>query len=302
MRFIFLDLDDTILDFHRAERQALSQTLRHFHVDPTDAVLDRYHVLNRRQWELLEEGKLTRPQVLVRRFQLLFDELGIRAAPQEVCQLYEEQLAQGHFFVPGAQELLEALHTRYELYLATNGTPEVQNSRIESAGIARYFQNIFISEQMGAYKPSPAFFHACFAAIPDFDAAEAMMVVSEMGEQWSPQTAPAMQAETQTTPCGSVSGKTSSTMGMSMPKVPQLVPVEKAMKQPMRNTMAGSRALKLSAEARSVVSTKAVAPSESVMALRLQAKVRMSMAGTMALKPSGMHSIICLKLMARRSP
>ena len=173
MRFIFLDLDDTILDFHRAERQALSQTLRHFHVD---AVLDRYHVLNRRQWELLEEGKLTRPQVLVRRFQLLFDELGIRAAPQEVCQLYEEQLAQGHFFVPGAQELLEALHTRYELYLATNGTPEVQNSRIESAGIARYFQNIFISEQMGAYKPSPAFFHACFAAIPDFDAAEAMMV------------------------------------------------------------------------------------------------------------------------------
>ena len=127
MRFIFLDLDDTILDFHRAERQALSQTLRHFHVDPTDAVLDRYHVLNRRQWELLEEGKLTRPQVLVRRFQLLFDELGIRAAPQEVCQLYEEQLAQGHFFVPGAQELLEALHTRYELYLATNGTPEVQN-------------------------------------------------------------------------------------------------------------------------------------------------------------------------------
>ena len=156
LRFIFLDLDDTILDFHRAERQALSQTLRHFHVDPTDAVLE--------------------PQVLVRRFQLLFDELGSRAAPQEVCQLYEEQLAQGHFFVPGAQELLEALHTRYELYLATNGTPEVQNSRIESAGIARYFQNIFISEQMGAYKPSPAFFHACFAAIPDFDAAEAMMV------------------------------------------------------------------------------------------------------------------------------
>ena len=29
---------------------------------------------------------------------------------------------------------------------------------------------------MGAYKPSPAVFHACFAAIPDFDAAEAMMV------------------------------------------------------------------------------------------------------------------------------
>lgn len=154
MRFIFLDLDDTILDFHRAERQALSQTLRHFHVDPTDAVLDRYHVLNRRQWELLEEGKLTRPQVLVRRFQLLFDELGIRAAPQEVCQLYEEQLAQGHFFVPGAQELLEALHTRYELYLATNGTPEVQNSRIESAGIAAISKTSSSPNRWGPISPA----------------------------------------------------------------------------------------------------------------------------------------------------
>ena len=176
VKSIFLDLDDTILDFQKAEKRAISETLRSFGIEPTAAVVERYHQLNRQQWELLEEGKLTRPQVLVRRFQLLFDELGIRAAPQEVCQLYEEQLAQGHFFVPGAQELLEALHTRYELYLATNGTPEVQNSRIESAGISRYFQNIFISEQMGAYKPSPACFHACFAAIPDFDAAEAMMV------------------------------------------------------------------------------------------------------------------------------
>ena len=52
MRFIFLDLDDTILDFHQAERQALSRTLGHFRVDPTPAVLDRYHERNRRQWEL----------------------------------------------------------------------------------------------------------------------------------------------------------------------------------------------------------------------------------------------------------
>ena len=95
MRAIFLDLDDTILDFHRAERQALSRTLEHFRVAPAPAVLDRYHELNRRQWELLEEGKLTRPQVLVRRFQLLFDELGVRADPEAVCQRYEEQLAQG---------------------------------------------------------------------------------------------------------------------------------------------------------------------------------------------------------------
>ena len=176
MRFVFLDLDDTILDFRRAERQALSRTLERFQMDPVPAVLDRYHALNRQQWELLEEGKLTRPQVLVRRFQLLFAELGIAADPEEVCQCYEEQLAMGHFFMPGARELLETLSPRYALYLATNGTPEVQSSRIGSAGIARYFKGIFISEQLGADKPSRAFFQACFEAIPGFDPAEALMV------------------------------------------------------------------------------------------------------------------------------
>ena len=60
-----------------------------------------------------------------------------------------------------------------------------------------------------------------------------------MGEQWSPQTAPAMQAEMHTTDKGLSMGNTLCTMGMSIPKVPQLVPVAKASRQPMRNTIAG---------------------------------------------------------------
>ena len=176
MRFIFLDLDDTILDFHRAERQALSRTLEHFHVDPAPAVLDRYHTLNRQQWELLEEGKLTRDQVLTRRFDLLFAELGRSCSSVEVRDVYEGFLSQGHFFIPGAPELLETLAPRYDLYLASNGTATVQAGRLESAGISRYFKGIFISETMGANKPSPAYFQACFDAIPGFDPAAALVV------------------------------------------------------------------------------------------------------------------------------
>ena len=176
VKTIFLDLDDTILDFQAAERQAISRTLGMFSIDPTSAVVARYHELNRQQWELLEEGKLTRPQVLTRRFDLLFDELGVNCSSQEAQAVYEKQLAQGHFFMPGAPELLEALAPRYDLYLATNGTPLVQAGRIESAGIARYFKEIFVSEAMGANKPDPAFYRACFAAIPDFDPAAALAV------------------------------------------------------------------------------------------------------------------------------
>ena len=176
IKTIFFDLDDTLLDFTRAEREALTRAFRRFDVDPTPAVLDRYHELNRQQWELLEEGKLTRPQVLLRRFDLLFAELGLDRSSRQVCDAYENLLAQGHWFVPGALELLETLSPRYGLYLASNGAAAVQRSRLESAGILPYFKGVFISEEVGFDKPSPAFFRAVFAAIPGFSRETALMV------------------------------------------------------------------------------------------------------------------------------
>ena len=173
---IFFDLDNTLLDFDRGEAHALSRAFRQFGIDPTPAVLARYHDINLRQWELLEEGKLTKDQVLTRRFDLLFAELGVSCDSQAVCDLYESFLAEEHDFVPGALELLEALSPRYSLHLATNGASAVQRRRLADAGILPYFQNIFISEEVGFHKPSPAFFHACFAAIPGFDPASALMV------------------------------------------------------------------------------------------------------------------------------
>ena len=173
---IFFDLDNTLLDFDRGEAHALFRAFRQFGIDPTPAVLARYHDINLSQWELLEEGKLTKEQVLTRRFDLLFAELGVGCDSQAVCDLYESFLAEEHDFVPGALELLETLSHRYSLHLATNGASAVQRRRLADAGILPYFQNIFISEEVGFHKPSPAFFHACFAAIPGFDPASALMV------------------------------------------------------------------------------------------------------------------------------
>ena len=176
LKTVFLDLDDTILDFARAEAQALRRTLTEADAPADDTVLARYHQINAAQWELLEEKVLTREQVLLGRFDILFGELGLVRSAREVCDRYEGYLAQGHWFIPGAEALLEALAPRYELYLASNGAAEVQYKRLESAGIARYFRGIFISGELGADKPSPAFFEKCFAAIPGFSWESAVMV------------------------------------------------------------------------------------------------------------------------------
>lgn len=173
---VFLDLDDTLLDFHRAEAEALSRALREMGVEPEPELLRRYSEINRRQWELLEEGLLTRDQVLLRRFELLFQEFGLALSAPELRDRYERNLAIGHYFIPGAEALLETLSGPCDLYIASNGTASVQDGRIASAGIAPYFKAIFVSEDLGANKPERAFFEGCFRRIPGFDPTRAIVV------------------------------------------------------------------------------------------------------------------------------
>ena len=176
MEFLFLDLDDTILDFHKAERLAISRTFRSFGLEPTEQVLERYHVINRLHWERLERGELTRDQVLTGRFQMLFEELGIPAQPQAIAKGYEHNLGLGHYFLPGAKEALDTLRGKYRLFLASNGTASVQHSRLTSAGLYPDFEEVFVSQALGANKPSRAFFDACAARIPGYDPRKALMV------------------------------------------------------------------------------------------------------------------------------
>ena len=176
LKHVFLDLDDTILNFTAGEAKALTQALRESGIEPTEAILDRYHLINVAHWELLEEGRITREEVLVRRFEQLFRELGISHSGAAVNDRYEHLLSRQHDFIPGAEQLLKELVPLYDLYLASNGAAAVQHPRLNASGIRPYFKGIFISEELGADKPSKAFFDACFAAIPGFRTEEAVMV------------------------------------------------------------------------------------------------------------------------------
>lgn len=176
IEFLFLDLDDTILDFHKAEAIAVAKTIREFGVEPAPEILSRYHEINRWHWEQLELGKMTREQVLVNRFAALFSELGQGVDPVKCARNYEKNLAQGHYFLPGALETLEELHGKYRLFLASNGTATVQHSRLTSANLYHFFEQVFISQEVGFNKPSREFFESCFARIPDFSRERAVMV------------------------------------------------------------------------------------------------------------------------------
>jgi len=173
---ILFDLDDTILDFRTAERHSLKAAFDKLAIPADDETLRRYSEINAFCWQQLELGRMTREEVLVSRFEKLFREKEIDCDARMAQDCYEGLLESGHFFIPGAPELLEELYPKYDLYLVSNGNTATQESRLKSAGIEPYFKGIFISEQIGVNKPARAFFAACFASIPDFRQEDAIIV------------------------------------------------------------------------------------------------------------------------------
>ena len=71
---------------------------------------------------------------------------------------------------------MKSLSKKYKLYLASNGTAKVQAGRLKSADISKYFEAVFVSQELGANKPSLEFFEKCFARIPEFDKTKALIV------------------------------------------------------------------------------------------------------------------------------
>ena len=158
---IMIDIDDTILDFHLSESIALKKTLTSLGVLATDEIVATYSAINDSQWKALERGEIERSVLLYRRFDILFERLGVKISGHEAQKRYEKALGGESHYLAGAEDMLKALIGRYELYAASNGTSVVQRPRIESAGLKRYFKEIFISEEIGYNKPSREFFDIC---------------------------------------------------------------------------------------------------------------------------------------------
>lgn len=176
IRNVLFDLDDTLFDFHKAEKIALTKTLVHFGIDPTEETLALYSTINAAHWKRLELGEISREEVKVGRYRELFKTIGVECDPVKATAYYESMLAIGHYFMPGAPELLEELYRKYRLYIVSNGTAKVQEGRIGSSGIAKYMDGIFISQILGTNKPDKQFFDICFAEIPDFSLSETVII------------------------------------------------------------------------------------------------------------------------------
>ena len=173
---ILIDLDNTLFDFYASEKKALKKTLAELGLKPDEQMLKRYSEINEAYWKRLENGELNRSEVKVGRYRQLFDEYGVDISPEETTSRYEIKLSEEGDLMNGAYELLQFLKGRYRLYVVSNGTLVCQQGRMKNTGITHFFDDHFISQQIGFEKPQKEFFDYCFSKIPDFKKEETIIV------------------------------------------------------------------------------------------------------------------------------
>ncbi len=174
--WLLFDADDTLFDYPLAEGKALRSTFEHFGQVYRSEYLRIYQIFNRQVWAEFERGETSAAELRLKRFGLLFSEIDLPLDPPDFSQRYLENLAQASDLFPEAADVMKALSGRYHIALVTNGLKEVQRSRLERSAIRPYVEKIFISEEMGAAKPTASFFEAVFKEIGNPPKTEVLII------------------------------------------------------------------------------------------------------------------------------
>lgn len=166
MKLVLIDIDNTLLDFDAYIRRTMEEGFAYFGLRPYEPwMYDVFHRENNKLWRQIEEGTLTFPELEKIRWNNVFAALDMDFDGVVFEKYFRTALHESAIPVNGARELLEALRDRYLLAAASNGPYEQQLHRLALAGMKDFFDWFFISERIGASKPSKLFFDEAFRQV-----------------------------------------------------------------------------------------------------------------------------------------
>ena len=177
-RYILFDLDRTLWDFDGNANQTYHKMFDEFGLEALCGVdyktfHQKYCEINDILWEAYRNGTLTKELLSVRRFSLTLAAFGCDAESLDIIRLSQRM---GDYYVaegtrqtglmPGAREVLEWFGERRDQFVMaviTNGFSEAQLPKMKTAGIDKYFDYAFLSEDIGYMKPDRRFFDVALA-------------------------------------------------------------------------------------------------------------------------------------------
>lgn len=173
---LLFDADDTLFDFTRSERAAITDVLNKSGIPATESTIGLYSKINIALWKKLEKGEITKGELTVRRFEQLLETMGLQGDAAEMNRRYLSKLRECSFLKDGAEELCKALYGKCRLFIITNGLTDVQKNRLKLSGLDKYIEKAFISEEIGFQKPQTGFFDCVFDYLGDVDKGRILVI------------------------------------------------------------------------------------------------------------------------------
>ena len=173
---ILFDADGTLLDFHRSEAEAISETMRASKIEPSDALISAYSEINADMWKRLERGEIKKSELLYLRFAVFCERFGFDADFKKMAEDYISNLSSKGYAYDGAEELCQRLSNLCSLYIVTNGVERIQKGRFAKLSLKKYFKNVFISGEIGYEKPDVRFFDEVARRIGALDKKKTLIV------------------------------------------------------------------------------------------------------------------------------
>lgn len=176
-RYLLFDADDTLFNFDAGSRNAFREAMAMQGLSASDEDYDRYAAINLALWKQFEKGEIEKETILTKRFRDYTARYGIPADPDRLNEAYKAAIAKQNVLMPHALEVLTELRRRgYRLFIITNGDAAIQHKRLSASPITPLIEKVFISEEIGAAKPSSDFFKAVEQGVKGFDKALALVI------------------------------------------------------------------------------------------------------------------------------
>lgn len=161
---LFIDLDDTLWDTYHNNKECLEELYIDCHWDRYYASFEAFFAIympnNEKLWARYRNHEIDRQTLILERFAFVLRPMGIeeKNAILSINDEFLKRTGRKTRLIPGALELLEYLHPRYNLYILSNGFREVQANKLNNSGLAPYIKKTILSEDAGIQKPHKGIF------------------------------------------------------------------------------------------------------------------------------------------------
>jgi len=163
-KHVFIDLDDTLWDFHANAKESLHEVFDQRklsqYFEDFEHFFKIYAKRNLELWELYGKGEISKDFLMIERFRHPLVKMGVDndELAEQIGTQFLDILPTKTILLPFAQELLDYLYPKYPLTIISNGFVEVQYRKLRSANIEHYFTHIVLSEAAKALKPDKRIF------------------------------------------------------------------------------------------------------------------------------------------------